>query len=231
MSDLSNFQHSLQIFDQPFDFNQFVKFVDMIMPAERTLFASPQGYVDLEVPNGYEQFVKSMFLIRDFKDKNGYELHVLTVELKRQSSVERSRVSQRNLIAKYLKERDLDGALVAFYTEEENFWRLSLVVRSFSLQEMKEKFSEPRRYSFIVGKSEQNYTVKRQFLHLFDKLAKGEELTFDMLKEVFSVEAVSEDFYKELLGKHLIKIRDYVQERYEVELTQAEDISTYLFFS
>ena len=80
---------------------------------------------------------------------------------------------QRNFIAKYLSNADKDAALVAFYGEDPQDWRFSFVKMEYQLQEVEpgkvkpvKELTPAKRYSFLVGTNEPNYTCRKQFLKL-----------------------------------------------------------------
>jgi adenine-specific DNA-methyltransferase len=111
--------------------------------------------------------------LNDFTYLGTYEdaqkkcLDVLTVELKSSSKVERARSLQRNLIGKYLKTNLKDSALVAFYSKDNPDWRLSFVKMDYRLDERGVKVeigTPPKRYSFLVGKTEPSHTAQKQLL-------------------------------------------------------------------
>jgi len=216
------------IFDQPFSFENFQKLTDTILPVEE-LFDTGTKLVEIDIPESFRDFIEDAFLLREYTDENYYHIRVLAVGLKRERSLESARTSQRNFIARYIKQHNLDGALVAFYVLGETSWRLSFIVRSYSLEHKKEYFTEPRRYSFLVGSHQQNYTVKKQFTELLSKIyTQGKRVDFDDLREVFSIEAVSEEFYDGLLNTHLVLLTNYLTKQYNLSLRKAEDIALQL---
>jgi len=117
-------------------------------------------------------------------------IHLLEVKLK-DASLERSPGFQRKLVGKYLKSHQLDAAIVAFYSDRESLWKLSLVTVTYKLEDGKptEELSEAKRFSFIVGES-QTHTAKKQLGQLI-----GKENTYQDILDAFSVEKVTKDFF------------------------------------
>jgi type I restriction-modification system DNA methylase subunit len=118
-------------------------------------------------------------------------MHLLEVKLK-DISLERSPSFQRNLVAKYLKSQLSDAALVAFYSDGEPLWKLSLVTVRYKLEDgkVKEELSEAKRFSFIVGENQAVHTASEQI----EKIA-GKENTYQDILDAFSIEKVTKDFF------------------------------------
>ena len=155
----------------------------------------------------YKDFVSEIKKIGGYEDEKGDRIEVLAIKLKRATSRDRARVMQRNFIASWLSNMDMDAGLVAFYGDEPEDWRLSFVKVDYEVVEgkrgvrAKRTFSAARRHSFLVGKNEPNHTCAKQFLTL---LTKDELPLLSDIEEVFSIENVTKEFfekYKELFLK------------------------------
>ncbi len=136
-----------------------------------------------------------------YEDAEKKCLDVLTVELKSSSKVERARSLQRNLIGKYLKTNLKDSALVAFYSKDNPDWRLSFVKMDYRLDKEGVKVevgTPPKRYSFLVGKTEPSHTAQKQLLPLLDD---RKTPTLDEIEKSFSIEKVTKEFYTEIAKK------------------------------
>lgn len=142
--------------------------------------------------------------IRDFTYLGTYEdtekksLDVLIVELKGGSKVERARSLQRNLIGKYLKGNVKDAALVAFYSKDNPDWRLSFVRMDYKIGDRGAKVeigTPPKRYSFLVGKTEPSHTAKKQLQPIISP-----DVTPTVLdvEKAFSIEKVTKEFYNRI---------------------------------
>jgi|Deesub1362A_J573_1020465.scaffolds.fasta_scaffold00319_12 hypothetical protein len=147
------------------------------------------------------QKLKDFIYLGTFEDTDNKSLDVLIVELKGGSKVERARSLQRNLIGKYLKTNLKDSALVAFYSKDNPDWRLSFVKMDYKITDKGVKVdigTSPKRYSFLVGKTEPSHTAKKQFLPLLtDKVTP----TVEEIEKAFSVEKVTKEFYIEIAKK------------------------------
>jgi len=103
-------------------------------------------------------------------------------------SVVHRRVGLRNLVKQFINPRwgIFDAALVVF-DDGEN-WRLSLVC------DIKNEAMAAKRFTFVFGESEQTYhTAVERFLKL-----QSDGILFKTLKEAFSVETLTKEFYTEL---------------------------------
>lgn len=144
------------------------------------------------------QALEDFMFLGTFDDIEKKKLDVLTVELKGGSKVERARSLQRNLIGKYLKTNLNDAALVAFYSTDNPDWRLSFVKMEYKITDRGTKVdigTPPKRYSFLVGKTEPSHTAQKQLIDLLDdkKLP-----TIEALEKAFSIEKVTKEFYSQV---------------------------------
>ena len=177
----------------------------------------------------WHDFADSIQLIErvgKFIDPDDKQLDVLIVHLKKDTSLERARTKQRNLIAKYLNGgRDgvlKDAALVAFVAPNGTDWRFSFVKMEYKFDEkgkVKEDFTPARRYSFLVGENENSHTAQSRLLPIL--LNDETDPTLDDLEQAFSVERVTREFFEkyrdlflqikeslDAIVKHDAKIKD-----------------------
>ncbi|WP_071057709.1 Eco57I restriction-modification methylase domain-containing protein [Pelistega sp. MC2] len=98
-----------------------------------------------------------------------------------------SKKQQFEITKKVLKEEKADAAIFVFYDDEKQF-RFSFIMRNIS---SKERYSDWRRYTYFVSCKETNRTFKERLKNCaFD--------TLDSIKEAFSVEKLTKDFYNQL---------------------------------
>ena len=139
-------------------------------------------------------------------EHNGKLIDVLAVCVKNENKLEYARTMQRNFVSKYLNggrgNQEKDAAIVAFYSQGNDDWRLSLVKMDYNYDEDKQKitkdFTPARRFSFLVGANEQVHTACKQFLPV---LTGGGNPSLADLEAIFNIETVSDEFfekYKEL---------------------------------
>ena len=102
------------------------------------------------------------------------------------SDVRRKRVGLRKLISPYLK-YDVDGAIAVF--DDGRHWRLSYIC------DLKEGSTSAKRFSYILGDEDGQYKTPLERLEKVAKL--NGRLKLADLKESFSVDALSDEFFDE----------------------------------
>lgn len=155
----------------------------------------------LPVDPPFKDHIDSLVYLGSYTDSQNKNLHILDVTLKTQTKLEQARTMQRNLIARYLKDHWLDGALVAFHTESSSSWRLSFVKVEYKYDESgkpKEELTPAKRYSFIVGEGEPSHTAQTQLSKLYEQTSVNPTLA--QLEEAFGVEKVTKEFFEKYRG-------------------------------
>lgn len=157
-----------------------------------------------EIPKDFQDYIDSYSLFGKYEDSEGKSIDVLAVKLKK-NNPESARTMQRNFIAKHLAQRNINAALVAFYGEDIDNWRFSFVKLEYHLEKDEQgnikpvtTLTPPKRYSFLVGKTEPSHTAQSRFLELLIK-----EDTNPMVSEIessFSVEKVTKEFFEKYKG-------------------------------
>ncbi len=84
--------------------------------------------------------------------------------------------------------------LVAFYSDDTNQWRLSLMTAQPTIGNGKvvTTFSSPKRHSYLLGPGSKLKTPNKQLI------SKGQVADFEDLSKRFAVEVVNNEFYKEI---------------------------------
>ncbi len=119
-------------------------------------------------------------------DANGRELGFFYTRVAQGSDVRRKRVGLRKMIAPYLK-YDVDAAIAVFV--DENHWRLSYIC------DMKEGVTNAKRFSYILGDEQGQYKTPLERLDTI--YAKRGRFVLNDLREAFSVDALSDEFFDE----------------------------------
>lgn len=148
---------------------------------------------------------------------NGISRGIAVYEVKLAENVvlERNRVGLRNLLKLHWK--DQDAAFIVYHHPQAKSWRFSYVSELKKFNEAGEYVAnntEPKRYTYVLGENESCRTAAIQFSKLQDKASNA---TLDDVKEAFSVEKMSGDFFREykehyqdfvqfLTGKRLEKV-------------------------
>ncbi len=101
--------------------------------------------------------------------------------------IENKRVGYNAILKKLAYDEYLDGAIASFYHPDGTVWRLSFV--GFEYDEGKGKVTNLKRFTYVLGEDIPTKTPSAQL----------EKLKYPNLKEIeeaFSVEAVTDEFYK-----------------------------------
>ena len=137
---------------------------------------------------------KNAFRLGEIKLNSGEIIAVYDVELKDSVRIAQNKVAIRNLLKQSWKY--YDGAFIASYKTNETDWRFSF------LSETKEWATngnyetvktQAKRYTYLLGENQSCLTATDRF----DWLAKKEK-TLSNIKEAFSVETLTRQFYGEL---------------------------------
>ncbi|HYO90245.1 MAG TPA: hypothetical protein VEQ40_01350, partial [Pyrinomonadaceae bacterium] len=207
-------------FQNDFDRRQFGDFINRLL--KNADFSKQFSQSGGNVRQAFRDKVSSFERIAQFTDVDGNKVDVLIVNLRRDSTIERGRTSLRNFAADYLQsDRGLGKAavLVAYVSESKRDWRFSYVTLEKSLVKQESgRFKETvttltpaRRFSFLVGKEEKTHTAQRQFFNLLQSQSAP---TLRQIEEAFSIEKVTDEFYKDYeklfrrLEKEIETLRD-----------------------
>ena len=166
-----------QLFQNKFNLQDWNKFVlDVIKPQS---YRQKPEQLDIDPTEGEGYFLGQKHTTDNF------DIALFYLRLNR--SVTRRRVGLRQLLAKYLR-FTADAALVVF--DDGDNWRLSFIC------DLKDERTQPKRYTFVFGEQKNYYnTAVKRFEYL-----QGQGITFESLKDAFSVEALTKEFYNELFG-------------------------------
>lgn len=166
------------------------------------------GQVCENVPVEYQLMIESYHNTAVYKDPDGSTVDILAVKL-RKGSMEQSRSIQRSVISKILSGNQHDAAIVAFYSDEEERWKLSFVRPDyeFATGNVKMEPAPTKRFSYLVGKREPCYTAMKQLLPIF--MEEKFHPTLDRIEEAFSVENVTKDFFGAYKEKYL-ELKEYL---------------------
>lgn len=197
---------------QPYEDGKFRYFVSNLFKDYEPL--NEQSIQGQYIFEAFRENIVSYKRIAKFKDPENLELDVLAVKVKNKRMLDNARTTQRNFVARYLTRKERDAALVAFYSDDSEDWRFSLVRMDYAYDEQKKKLvkelTPSRRYSFLVGKNEKSYTARKQLVPILENEF---ETTIQSIENAFNIEKVTKEFfeqYKELflrLTEQLEKVR------------------------
>lgn len=167
--------------------------------------------------------IDGYYHIGNYKDAENKKIVLLSVQLKKNKSVENARSAQRAYIKKLLDVSNSDGAIAAFYTMEKDKennefpsdkWRLSFIRMEYDFIEGKlsQKLTPAKRYSYLVGKDEPCHTALERLYPLF--VNDDIPLNFKELEDAFSVESVMKQFYNAYRDKYL-ELKEFLEDNDE----------------
>lgn len=186
-------------FTQSYDEERFRLFVHNLFQDYENL--NEKASSGTYIPEAFKDGILSYKRLAKFLDPEGLEVDVLAVKVPSRRTLENARTMQRNFIARYLNGSRggalKDAALVAFYSDDCEDWRFSLVRMDYVLDEEKQKvrkeLTPARRYSFLVGKHEKTHTARKQLLPV---LQSETETTLSELEAAFNIETVTKEFFE-----------------------------------
>ena len=168
-----------QIFQQPFNQNQWQEVLRDFFHA--TVLRAEPEHID-----GTSEEEQGFYLGAIDTD-DSYRIGLFHFNIKH-GDVSRKRVGLRNLVRSFVNPTwgEFDAALVVFHSHES--WRLSFIC------DIKGEATAPKRYTFVFGDANNWYnTAVGRFMDLKDK-----GVNFANIKEAFSVEALTKEFYNKL---------------------------------
>lgn len=193
-----------------FDINKYVELV-------REIFSTLKVVAPDKMKKEYSNFsshVEASSHVGNYETPDGKKIAVFAVELKQQTYVENSRSTQRSFAKKLIENGGCDAALIAFYTPEDEKWRLSFVVLDYEMKiengkmKTEENITPARRYSYLVGKGEPCHTAISRFGRFIRDNNSQPEL--EEIEESFSVEAVTKEFF-DLYCEKFYQLVEYLE--------------------
>jgi hypothetical protein len=127
-------------------------------------------------------------LIGELELEDGYQLDFFTVKTKENLSAKSSKKTQYEIAKELLKIRNKDAGIFIFYDEDGNF-RFSFIFANY--EGIKRQFSHYKRYTYFVSKNQPNRTF-------IERLDKANFSTLESIKEAFSVEPLTREFYNKI---------------------------------
>lgn len=179
----------------------------------------------------FKEYVENYQEIAEHTDSEKNKMYVLAVKIKEEKDPVKARIKQREFIANILRERKKRGALVAFYNENYKHWRISVIKLDyeFTVKGVKEDLTPAKRLSYVIGEGETCRTAKEQFYTLLD--LKDEQITLNKLEEIFALEKVTNEFFKEYKNKYLdiketlIKDKNFMSEAKKHDIEKPESFA------
>lgn len=221
-------------FQNAFDKSRFLKFLRETLKHfdETQIF-----YDENEISEQFRNYVASYELLGKYTFEST-EIHLMTVYLKKDTSVHRARRAQRDFVAWHLNNYMADAAIVAFVSPGSEVWRFSLVKMDYKIEEtaagkvkVKEEFTPSKRWSFLVGENEKSHTLQSRFLEIIKDDSKMPSL--EDLQNAFNVEKVTEEFfdaYRYALREVIVKSLDKYDQPYTKKYSFAQQLLSRILF-
>lgn len=186
-----NTENLRQLFQSGFDYKQYTNEI------VHNLFGCSDVAIKPELLDTSAEGDRSHYIGR-MEETEGRLLGFFYTRVAEGSDVRRKRVGLRKLIAPYLK-YDVDAAIAVF--DDGTHWRLSYIC------DMKDGATAAKRFSYILGDEKGQYKTP---LERLDKIAsRYGRFKLEDLKDAFSVDSLSEEFFKEY-HRHYDTIIDYL---------------------
>lgn len=201
VSDNSKYSEAINLLSKRYSVENFGKFVTALWNKD---FDS-SGVRDIKVDKHFNG-VKSIKLVSEYEDEDLDVIVALAVELDKNTYIANQRAYQRGVVSYILsKSREYKKAIVAFYTEGEQAWRLSYI--KVAEGEQDNIIVPIYRWSFLVGENEPCRTIKDKAQELLDALDKftNKPPSIAKIEAVFTtVNAVTDIFYQKFMEHYNI---------------------------
>ena len=193
-----------QLFQSPFNYSEYSRKI------VHDLFGCNDVYETLDSaerldpsPDGDQNY-----FLGQMEDAEGRLLGFFYTRVAEGSDVRRKRVGLRKLIQPYLR-YEVDAAIAVF--DDGRHWRLSYIC------DHKEGTTSAKRFSYVLGDKQGQYKTP---LERLDRVAaKAGRFKMDDLRDAFSVDALSKEFFDEY-HRHYDRICDYIIHSHINTLTQ-----------
>ena len=161
----------------------------------RNLLQSPLPIILRE-----DKRIESAYELGNFNTADDRMIGLYQINVSSGVHLEHNKVGLRELLRSIYK-YDVDGAMVVFVQKEK--WRLSFISEIRTLNDEGEVIkdaTEPKRYTYLLGKDEKTNTPTNRFFSISSKPYNLEDI-----RNVFSVEALNEEFYR-VIADHFYQL-------------------------
>lgn len=146
----------------------------------------------IEVPIAKNNIAENTFELGSFETSDKRIIGIYEIKIKKNLNLERNRVALRQLLKSVYKQ--VDGAFIVF--DQGKKWRFSYV-SEINTRDAEGKLiksqTEPKRFTYLFGEGISSRTA----IERFNKLS-GKQVDLNGIKEAFSVDALTKEFYREL---------------------------------
>ena len=197
------------ILSAKFDFDIWKDLLEKIFPKVE-IFTSIAKIADSHVKDGGH--------VGNIRLDDGRSLAIFRFEVTDNVQISRNRKSLRDIAAKYVDQGLIHGALVFYYSQNQDDHRLTFIAKQTYFNESGElvkKETAPKRYTFLLGKNEPCTTAASRLIELANKKNYGSIYLTDVT-DAFSVERLNKEFfngYKAQYKKFVDTLSDTKQHR------------------
>ena len=197
------------ILSAKFDFDIWKDLLEKIFPKVE-VFTSVVKIADSHVKDGGH--------VGNIRLDDGRSLAIFRFEVTDNVQISRNRKSLRDIAAKYVDQGLIHGALVFYYSQNQDDYRLTFIAKQTYFNESGElvkKETAPKRYTFLLGKNEPCTTAASRLIELANKKNYGSIYLTDVT-DAFSVERLNKEFfngYKAQYKKFVDTLSDTKQHR------------------
>lgn len=197
------------ILSAKFDFDIWKDLLEKIFPKVE-VFTSVAKIADSHVKDGGH--------VGNIRLDDGRSLAIFRFEVTDNVQISRNRKSLRDIAAKYVDQGLIHGALVFYYSQNQDDYRLTFIAKQTYFNESGElvkKETAPKRYTFLLGKNEPCTTAASRLIELANKKNYGSIYLTDVT-DAFSVERLNKEFfngYKAQYKKFVDTLSDTKQHR------------------
>ena len=172
------------------------------------------------------QFAKQALWLGTITLSDERTISVYEVELTESVDIERNRRGIRDMLLTDWRNNGNAGAFMFCYRKAESVLRFSYVSEAWSFAEdgsYQKESTDAKRFTYLLGEGHRSRTAIQQF-----KTLRNSALSLKDLTKAFSVDAVSDMFFKEykknyediifyVTGKRMVKVANKWEERQEGE--------------
>lgn len=176
------------ILSAKFDFDIWKDLLEKIFPKVE-IFTSIAKITDSHVKDGGH--------VGNIRLDDGRSLAIFRFEVADNVQISRNRKSLRDIAAKYVDQGLIHGALVFYYSQDQDDYRLTFIAKQTYFNENGElvkKETAPKRYTFLLGNNEPCTTAASRLKELADKRTYGSIYLTDVT-DAFSVERLNKEFF------------------------------------
>ncbi|MBO5838939.1 MAG: Eco57I restriction-modification methylase domain-containing protein [Bacteroidales bacterium] len=176
------------ILSAKFNFDIWNDLLEKIFPKVE-VFTSVAKIADSHVKDGGH--------VGNIRLDDGRSLAIFRFEVADNVQISRNRKSLRDIAAKYVDQGLIHGALVFYYSQNQDDYRLTFIAKQTYFNESGElvnKETAPKRYTFLLGKNEPCTTAASRLIELANKKNYGSIYLTDVI-DAFSVERLNKEFF------------------------------------